>query len=750
MDYVFMALGLIVRLQFYVAATLLYLSGMLLDLILQRALTIQNLSSVDKGWSIARDTVNMFFVIFLLVIAFATILRIEAYQYKALLPKLIVSILLVNFSRTICTVLIEFSNVLTGAFLNFAPGRSTPAAIAALLGLEHVFQVPESLSVTNITNLTMLTALMFHTVFVAVLAFAFVGLTGMLLMRTVGLLVLIVISPLAFAMNILPITKSYFSKWWESFIKFLFYAPIASFFLYLAAMVASDARQSSGPVALGYSVTNSSGDAASTVNIANVLPTSFTVDVIWEWALVIGLLFTGIMMIKEGGGTLANFAMNAAQKGLLGGGKMLAGWGRRKVAGETFGKGAQKLRKSPWTWGLGALGGGLHTAARLTYAPAAWKAQAEKEEHEVGSMSTGWARNKINKAFSKIPGAAKDSTDYKHGAYMELVDEELKRQRIENPGESWQFLVNEIKESAGKVGEEDTVEASIRTLVSTKNINELISAASADEELGKKLYSNKKYIGEYSPEALQDMLENQFGHERGRSMVMEIGEQGAANGNWLCKDYLRRASDNSLMAPGDKDPKTGKTYSKGDFHKTWAGELSKRDIRDRVSLYRGDINKMVYVNGEEKHMGPTEGMKEYIKEYGFGGQDAYRAAQSMNPRLKKNFVETEHFAGKKDKSGIYRGGMADTLRDQFESKDPQIKDRARGTLQFYYEMGEAATMGSETQEAMEQLVNKYQVALDPPGRGTSNYGFMRKYNEKATTEEKATRGKMASASKKQK
>jgi hypothetical protein len=51
----------------------------------------------SNGWVITRDIANMFFIVILLVIAFATILQIEQYNYKKWLPKLILMAILINF-----------------------------------------------------------------------------------------------------------------------------------------------------------------------------------------------------------------------------------------------------------------------------------------------------------------------------------------------------------------------------------------------------------------------------------------------------------------------------------------------------------------------------------------------------------------------------------------------------------------------------------------------------------------------------
>lgn len=69
------------------------------------------------GWRVTRDFSNMFFILFMIIIAFATILRIQQYGIKQLLPKIIIIALLINFSFIISAVIIDFSNITADFFI---------------------------------------------------------------------------------------------------------------------------------------------------------------------------------------------------------------------------------------------------------------------------------------------------------------------------------------------------------------------------------------------------------------------------------------------------------------------------------------------------------------------------------------------------------------------------------------------------------------------------------------------------------
>ena len=68
------------------------------------------------GWKATRDVANMFFVLFILWVAIATILSYESYSARALLPKIIVVALLINFSFSISQLIINTSTTLGNFF----------------------------------------------------------------------------------------------------------------------------------------------------------------------------------------------------------------------------------------------------------------------------------------------------------------------------------------------------------------------------------------------------------------------------------------------------------------------------------------------------------------------------------------------------------------------------------------------------------------------------------------------------------
>lgn len=94
---------------------------MLVDLLIQitQYNTFVRALPVVIGWPIMRDTVNMFFIIVVLVSAFATIIGYpKDFHYKQVLPKLLIMAVLINFSKTLIGLMVDFSQVILLTFVN--------------------------------------------------------------------------------------------------------------------------------------------------------------------------------------------------------------------------------------------------------------------------------------------------------------------------------------------------------------------------------------------------------------------------------------------------------------------------------------------------------------------------------------------------------------------------------------------------------------------------------------------------------
>ncbi|MCH7605137.1 hypothetical protein IID24_04095, partial [Patescibacteria group bacterium] len=218
---------------------------------------------VDAGWAFSRDLVNMLFILILAVIGIATILRIQSYQLQRLIPAFIIIALLVNFSGVLVGLVVDIANILTVAFLDrlsgtlgelaFAQFKDAGTNIWETLECAVTGQIGGSAAactdgradpveflgrlLTDIVNVIVI--LIFYSMLVLLLL-------AMLLvfMVRIGILwALSIVAPFAFAAYILPATRGLWRRWLQTLIQWAFVGVPLTFFLWLAAVIASAAAQ---------------------------------------------------------------------------------------------------------------------------------------------------------------------------------------------------------------------------------------------------------------------------------------------------------------------------------------------------------------------------------------------------------------------------------------------------------------------------------------------------------------------------
>ncbi|MFH1192933.1 MAG: hypothetical protein V1656_01285 [Candidatus Jorgensenbacteria bacterium] len=195
---------------------------------------------VTVGWTIVRDIANLGFVLVIIVIAFATILRLENYGAKKLLPRLIMAAILVNFSLQIGASIIGFSQVITDFFftkISLSPG-DIGATLLGAFGPQKFLagaQDPSGVVTEGVAiAVNLVVGPWLITIFNLIMLFTILVLAFMLLIRFLALSFLLVIAPITWLFFVIPALQGQFSKWWGKFLQWTFFAPATSFFLYLS------------------------------------------------------------------------------------------------------------------------------------------------------------------------------------------------------------------------------------------------------------------------------------------------------------------------------------------------------------------------------------------------------------------------------------------------------------------------------------------------------------------------------------
>ncbi len=294
--------------------------GTLVDDVMQPQSILQA-DIVKTGWRITRDFANMFFILILLAIALSFIL-FPRFQIKQALPRLLLIALLINFSLPIAGIFIDFANIFTKYFLDqAATGGNISELIASQLNITAIRDVSEQALTANIGNTPgqIFLSLLFGIVFVSVVIFIFIALAFMFLIRNIYLYILLIILPLALVASILPSGRSYFSQWSHKFFQWTFFAPIATFFIFLSMVSFSSIIKA---------------DAAPLATDAGVGFLAGTYDYIIILLLLMGSLFAANSLGVQTAG-VTNRMMKYGGKALRGGigkpGKRIGGMAARQA-----------------------------------------------------------------------------------------------------------------------------------------------------------------------------------------------------------------------------------------------------------------------------------------------------------------------------------------------------------------------------------------------------------------------------------
>lgn len=314
---------------------------------------LETMPIVNTGWVVFRDVANMTFIFILLAIAIGTILRIESYNVKKLLAQVLITALLLNFSLLFAKVVIDTSNILAFQFYKQITAGdpiqtgNTPAdfyrnvvdtadgglsaAIVRSLGITSIYSpagtdgdILSDIKASAVQGSNLIIIGVGGFILTMCVAFIFFAATIFFVVRTVALIFLMILSPLAFLARALPQTKKHFSTWSSMLISQSFFAPA---FLILMWIVFAT---------IGGQYTGVDGEA---MNFASFLTGGKNaVGTIYTFMILIALILGSLGVAKSFGAWGGSMATNFA-------GKMT--FGALGAAGRyTLGKGFQAWSKS--------------------------------------------------------------------------------------------------------------------------------------------------------------------------------------------------------------------------------------------------------------------------------------------------------------------------------------------------------------------------------------------------------------------
>ena len=205
-----------------------------------------NTSGAKQGWDFFRNIANAIFAVIFLWIIFSQISNVGVSNYgiKKILPRLIIGALLVNLSYYLCQIFVDLSNIL-GHTLKDAleAGAGDIGTTSEAAGWGSVIAA----AIVGVGGVAAFAALAIGIPTLAAGFLAIMTVFIILVVRQAGIILLISMSPIAFAAWLLPNTEDLFKKWMKMFRGLLLVFPIISL-LYGAGKLAGAVLASSATV----------------------------------------------------------------------------------------------------------------------------------------------------------------------------------------------------------------------------------------------------------------------------------------------------------------------------------------------------------------------------------------------------------------------------------------------------------------------------------------------------------------------
>src|SRR3989338_6857012 len=349
----------------------------------------EEVAIVKTSWEVFRNFANMFFILILIIIAFATIFDIQNYNWKGLMAKFIVAALLINFSLAIGGFLIDVSNNLSNLVLNqfgditsdLAGGFGITKLGAALGGgtssikavLEKSAGDPEALALGVIISLSgmLIVAVITLLSMLAALVFSMI--------RVPILWALLIVSPLAWITGILPNTREFNKKWWNWFIGWTFFLPTYLFALMMGIAILKGRPDLSAAAVLAE---QASGPEGLPTRAANFF--GFAFQDVFYWGLTVIILIGGLAASLK-----ASFAAGSGATKAFGNiSGTINNWAKRKAYIPAIQKaGKEKLAEIQDTGLQGKVGRFLYGGARAERLRAARAEGLDKDKTALDALN---------------------------------------------------------------------------------------------------------------------------------------------------------------------------------------------------------------------------------------------------------------------------------------------------------------------------------------------------------------------------
>ncbi len=449
---------------------------------------------IERMWEIVRDFTNIIFIFALLVVAFKMVLGMGANAKKTMVKTILIA-LVINFSLFTTWVIVDASNILAHVFYNkidakegyfVAPGGvvKDKNSINQINGEENSGTKAKSITTSLIAGVNnqgkslskqnenkesgsteVLIRYAFLIVMMIMIGWVLLSVVYYFLARTIGLFVLAIMSPLAFASIAIgkeDIEWIGFNKWLNQLFGLAFMAPIYLFLIYVIVQFTETA----------FALPEAPGTTLNRL-LAVAIPMSatlfflkFTENITKSLSGKLGAV--AVEGIKQGiAGTLGGGAMLAMGAGMAGGiaiagsghllgagGKGLSYWGRKsdnkylRLAGTKAQKGGSFLKAHGKNWASAKF-----DVSRL---PGFKQVVGEKNASMIGKITRRSALGHYNewdkKRFEAGP-MFEVETDRVGAEQLALAQKKAQKKANSKSAQEWQKKINEGKADAASAEE---------------------------------------------------------------------------------------------------------------------------------------------------------------------------------------------------------------------------------------------------------------------------------------------------------
>ncbi len=198
--------------------------------------TQNNMSGLQDGFVSFRNIANGLYILIFLIIIFSNFFSVglDNYSIKKMLPRLLAVAIITQFGYLLLSLVVDLSNVLLVAIPAAVNNGSTDLGGAIFANFQHTVSGTKNSAVGALNGIGYFLVML---ILMAAILVVLLMSIGYLLFRIVFLVILVFISPVAFAGWILPQTQSLSKKWAMWFIKLCLMGPILGLILALTTVI---------------------------------------------------------------------------------------------------------------------------------------------------------------------------------------------------------------------------------------------------------------------------------------------------------------------------------------------------------------------------------------------------------------------------------------------------------------------------------------------------------------------------------